>query len=173
MQEDYLFMYCALEAYITNNGTTIPSPVDIDQWRTGYEPDFCLLNRFFYPLCPIVKPSISLPPVTVNQCSCLAAFVCYSYNHFKTVWNIKYFVICSDSNVLRKISSVWLWIFNVDFSPRVVCACSRTNRKPYTGQITKNVLYVHICLWSTIISTRIHTSLLFAYLTLLNWNFFF
>ena len=23
-QDDYLFLYCALEAYITNNGTTIP-----------------------------------------------------------------------------------------------------------------------------------------------------
>jgi hypothetical protein len=28
-------MYCALEAYVTNNGTTIPSPVDIDQWRSN------------------------------------------------------------------------------------------------------------------------------------------
>lgn len=26
-------MYCALEAFVTNNGTTVPSPVDIDQWR--------------------------------------------------------------------------------------------------------------------------------------------
>ena len=28
-------MYCALEAYVTNNGTTIPSPVDLDQWRSN------------------------------------------------------------------------------------------------------------------------------------------
>ncbi|XP_059092018.1 tyrosine-protein phosphatase 99A-like [Tigriopus californicus] len=34
-QEDYLFMYCALEAFVTNNGTTIPSPVDIEQWRSN------------------------------------------------------------------------------------------------------------------------------------------
>ncbi len=34
-QEDYLFMYCALEAYVTNNGTTIPSPVDLDAWRAN------------------------------------------------------------------------------------------------------------------------------------------
>lgn len=40
MQEDYLFMYCALEAFVTNNGTTIPSPVDIDQWRA--EPPYQL-----------------------------------------------------------------------------------------------------------------------------------
>ena len=30
-QDEYLFLYCALEAYITNNGTTIPSPVDLEQ----------------------------------------------------------------------------------------------------------------------------------------------
>jgi len=41
-QEDYLFMYCALEAYITNNGTTIPSPVDIDDWRNGYQLNGCV-----------------------------------------------------------------------------------------------------------------------------------
>ena len=34
-QEDYLFMYCALEAFVTNNGTTIPSPVDIDKWNSN------------------------------------------------------------------------------------------------------------------------------------------
>ena len=34
-QEDYLFMYCALEAFVTNNGTTIPSPVDIEQWKSN------------------------------------------------------------------------------------------------------------------------------------------
>ncbi len=28
-------MYCALEAFVTNNGTTIPSPVDIEQWRSN------------------------------------------------------------------------------------------------------------------------------------------
>ena len=28
-------MYCALEAYVTNNGTTIPSPVDIEQWKSN------------------------------------------------------------------------------------------------------------------------------------------
>ena len=28
-------MYCALEAYVTNNGTTIPSPVDLDAWRSN------------------------------------------------------------------------------------------------------------------------------------------
>lgn len=42
MQEDYLFMYCALEAYITNNGTTVPSPVDLEQWRTGYQLNGCV-----------------------------------------------------------------------------------------------------------------------------------
>ncbi|XP_040566309.2 putative receptor-type tyrosine-protein phosphatase mosPTP-1 isoform X2 [Lepeophtheirus salmonis] len=36
-QDEYLFMYCALEAYVTNNGTTIPSPVDIDQWKNGFQ----------------------------------------------------------------------------------------------------------------------------------------
>ena len=41
-QDDYLFMYCALEAYITNNGTTIPSPVDIDQWRNSYQINGCV-----------------------------------------------------------------------------------------------------------------------------------
>ena len=34
-KEDYLFMYCALEALVTNNGTTVPSPVDIEQWRAN------------------------------------------------------------------------------------------------------------------------------------------
>ena len=28
-------MYCALEAFVTNNGTTIPSPVDIEQWKSN------------------------------------------------------------------------------------------------------------------------------------------
>ena len=28
-------MYCALEAFVTNNGTTIPSPVDIDKWNSN------------------------------------------------------------------------------------------------------------------------------------------
>ena len=35
-------MYCALEAYITNNGTTIPSPVDLDGWRNGYQLNGCV-----------------------------------------------------------------------------------------------------------------------------------
>ena len=35
-------MYCALEAYITNNGTTIPSPVDLEQWRNGYQLNGCV-----------------------------------------------------------------------------------------------------------------------------------
>ena len=38
-------MYCALEAYITNNGTTIPSPVDIDDWRNGYQLNGCVRNE--------------------------------------------------------------------------------------------------------------------------------
>jgi hypothetical protein len=47
-QEDYLFLYCALEAYVTNNGTTIPSPVDIDAWGKsssdshGYQLNGCV-----------------------------------------------------------------------------------------------------------------------------------
>ena len=41
-QEDYLFLYCALEAFITNNGTTIPSPVDIEQWRNGFQLNGCV-----------------------------------------------------------------------------------------------------------------------------------
>ena len=41
-QEDYLFLYCALEAYVTNNGTTIPSPVDIDQFKSGYQLNGCV-----------------------------------------------------------------------------------------------------------------------------------
>ncbi|CAB4063723.1 PTPRG [Lepeophtheirus salmonis] len=41
-QDEYLFMYCALEAYITNNGTTIPSPVDIDQWKNGFQLNGCI-----------------------------------------------------------------------------------------------------------------------------------
>ena len=41
-QDDYLFLYCALEAYITNNGTTIPSPVDLDQWRNGFQLNGCV-----------------------------------------------------------------------------------------------------------------------------------
>ena len=43
--EDLLFLYCALEAYVTNNGTTIPSPVDIDAWRnsaSGYQLNGCV-----------------------------------------------------------------------------------------------------------------------------------
>lgn len=43
--EELLFLYCALEAYVTNNGTTIPSPVDIDAWRTsasGYQLNGCV-----------------------------------------------------------------------------------------------------------------------------------
>ncbi|QQP36817.1 Uncharacterized protein FKW44_022025 [Caligus rogercresseyi] len=35
-------MYCALEAYVTNNGTTIPSPVDIDQWKNGFQLNGCV-----------------------------------------------------------------------------------------------------------------------------------
>jgi hypothetical protein len=35
-------MYCALEAFITNNGTTIPSPVDLEQWRNGYQLNGCV-----------------------------------------------------------------------------------------------------------------------------------
>ena len=42
LQEDYLFLYCALEAYITNNGTTIPSPVDLEQWRNGFQLNGCV-----------------------------------------------------------------------------------------------------------------------------------
>ena len=41
-QEDYLFLYCALEAYVTNNGTTIPSPVDIEQFKSGYQLNGCV-----------------------------------------------------------------------------------------------------------------------------------
>ena len=41
-QDDYLFLYCALEAYITNNGTTIPSPVDLEQWRNGFQLNGCV-----------------------------------------------------------------------------------------------------------------------------------
>ena len=41
-QEDYLFLYCALEAYITNNGTTIPSPVDLEQWKNGFQLNGCV-----------------------------------------------------------------------------------------------------------------------------------
>ena len=41
-QEDYLFLYCVLEAYITNNGTTIPSPVDLVQWRSGFQLNGCI-----------------------------------------------------------------------------------------------------------------------------------
>ena len=40
-----LFLYCALEAYVTNNGTTIPSPVDIEAWRnsaSGYQLNGCV-----------------------------------------------------------------------------------------------------------------------------------
>ena len=92
-QDDYLFLYCALEAYITNNGTTIPrwgchlfwhkyisdikhiwchihenfhwktshqvhrhqahenhqthlhSPVDLEQWRNGYQLNGCVRVR--------------------------------------------------------------------------------------------------------------------------------
>lgn len=43
--EDLLFLYCALEAYVTNNGTTIPSPVDIEAWRnssSGYQLNGCV-----------------------------------------------------------------------------------------------------------------------------------
>ena len=43
--EDILFLYCALEAYVTNNGTTIPSPVDIEAWRnsaSGYQLNGCV-----------------------------------------------------------------------------------------------------------------------------------
>jgi len=41
--EELLFLYCALEAYVTNNGTTIPSPVDIEAWRTsGYQLNGCV-----------------------------------------------------------------------------------------------------------------------------------
>ena len=41
-QEDYLFLYCALEAFITNNGTTIPSPVDLEQWKNGFQLNGCV-----------------------------------------------------------------------------------------------------------------------------------
>ena len=41
-QEDYLFLYCALEAYVTNNGTTIPSPVDLEQFKSGYQLNGCV-----------------------------------------------------------------------------------------------------------------------------------
>lgn len=43
--EELLFLYCGLEAYVTNNGTTIPSPVDIDAWRnsaSGYQLNGCV-----------------------------------------------------------------------------------------------------------------------------------
>lgn len=28
-------MYSALEAFVSNNGTTVPSPVDLEQWRSN------------------------------------------------------------------------------------------------------------------------------------------
>jgi len=31
-------MYCALEAYVTNNGTTVASPLDPEQWRAEQQP---------------------------------------------------------------------------------------------------------------------------------------
>ena len=40
----FLF-FSALEAYVTNNGTTIPSPVDIEAWRnsaSGYQLNGCV-----------------------------------------------------------------------------------------------------------------------------------
>ena len=41
-QEEYLFLYCALEAYVTNNGTTIPSPVDLESFKSGYQLNGCV-----------------------------------------------------------------------------------------------------------------------------------
>ena len=67
--EDILFLYCALEAYVTNNGTTIPSPVDIEAWRnsaSGYQLNGCVRVSRVY--------TDSVAKVT----HCLV----YSFNHF-------------------------------------------------------------------------------------------
>ena len=45
-QEEYLFLYCALEAYVTNNGTSIPSPVELEtsyaSKASGYQLNGCV-----------------------------------------------------------------------------------------------------------------------------------
>ena len=46
-----MFLYCALEAYITNNGTTIPSPVDLDQWRNEFHMNGCIRVSKVYTDC--------------------------------------------------------------------------------------------------------------------------
>ena len=67
--EDLLFLYCALEAYVTNNGTTIPSPVDIDAWRnsaSGYQLNGCVRVSRVYTDSVVAKAMANSNIVLVN-----------------------------------------------------------------------------------------------------------
>ena len=48
VKENYLFLYCVLEAFITNNGTSIPSPVNLEQWKTGFQLNGCIRRSRVY-----------------------------------------------------------------------------------------------------------------------------
>ena len=67
--EDLLFLYCALEAYVTNNGTTIPSPVDIDAWRnsaSGYQLNGCVrVSRVYTDSVGKVQFVLLLSPMAI------------------------------------------------------------------------------------------------------------
>ena len=67
--EDLLFLYCALEAYVTNNGTTIPSPVDIDAWRnsaSGYQLNGCVrVSRVYTDSVAKVQFILLLSPMAI------------------------------------------------------------------------------------------------------------
>ena len=68
--EDLLFLYCALEAYVTNNGTTIPSPVDIDAWRnsaSGYQLNGCVrVSRVYTDSVAKVQFVLLLSPMAIS-----------------------------------------------------------------------------------------------------------